>query len=518
MELSRCQVAHFLLLLMGFMQAAKVELVSMGLMSCELQCTSHSMESHYCIEHILFKRHEIVTSKSQCNLVLKELYPFVDEAKRIGDECFKYKSQFLKEILLLDSGHAFHRITLYITRFTKVLLKALSGVNHNDKPPMEIEEGDITMDHKHFNIGVTKSKKLLVEEMLSLEQNAHASRMELIKQLVWYVQQQKLHEDDPICTPILVAKFLGPYVYDDMHIDKIFHLGTGKCGHVYKTMWVGLECAQKVFKDVHNKTSFTKTVSSWVGLCHQNILHIFCGIIVGEEFSVLMELMFTNLPKFMECRNSSNQNVHPFSLRVAFDIILQIARGMLYLHGKKIVHHDLRPKNIFVTPVSNPYLAKEGYVRVKLADFGLHEFTFSHHLLCTNIGETNNMAPKLVEENVKVGSISWKPPNPLGKCFIENLDHPMKTDVYDFGMVCTEILLGRQGLKKIICNKGKRPSSLQYCLFALIDKCCAKNPSDRPNFANIVKDLEDLKHLTPLPRSLCYGSSHPQINRRYYFV
>jgi len=49
----------------------------------------------------------------------------------------------------------------------------------------------------------------------------------------------------------------------------------------------------------------------------------------------------------------------------------QIALGMDYLHGQGVVHHDLKPNNILVSPNPNPEPCDEGYVQVKLADFGM---------------------------------------------------------------------------------------------------------------------------------------------------
>jgi len=49
----------------------------------------------------------------------------------------------------------------------------------------------------------------------------------------------------------------------------------------------------------------------------------------------------------------------------------QIALGMDYLHGQGVVHRDLKPNNILVSPNPNPEPCDEGYVEVKLADFGM---------------------------------------------------------------------------------------------------------------------------------------------------
>jgi len=61
----------------------------------------------------------------------------------------------------------------------------------------------------------------------------------------------------------------------------------------------------------------------------------------------------------------------PFSLSVEMDIMLQIAKALKYMHGKGVAHLDIKPLNILATPAwSVPELEDQGYVDVKLADFG----------------------------------------------------------------------------------------------------------------------------------------------------
>lgn len=53
-----------------------------------------------------------------------------------------------------------------------------------------------------------------------------------------------------------------------------------------------------------------------------------------------------------------------FSLRVLVDMFTQLVQGLHYIHSKGVIHHDVKPSNVFVGPNGNELL-------VQLGDFGL---------------------------------------------------------------------------------------------------------------------------------------------------
>jgi serine/threonine protein kinase len=48
---------------------------------------------------------------------------------------------------------------------------------------------------------------------------------------------------------------------------------------------------------------------------------------------------------------------------------------MKYLHGKQVVHCDLKPSNILVSPITISELSGDGYAKVKFCEFGLVKYT-----------------------------------------------------------------------------------------------------------------------------------------------
>jgi serine/threonine protein kinase len=97
--------------------------------------------------------------------------------------------------------------------------------------------------------------------------------------------------------------------------------------------------------------------------------------------------MFTDLNKFIQGRISPDNEV-PFTLPVALDIMLQIARGLKYIHERGVGHRDIKPSNILMTPTPVPELAEMGYVEENLADFGMAKVKL---MSCTTRSQTANV-------------------------------------------------------------------------------------------------------------------------------
>lgn len=159
--------------------------------------------------------------------------------------------------------------------------------------------------------------------------------------------------------------------------------GAGAKG-VLDTEWLGIPCAKKIFKahnsecadlqgtlgylatanisnlfgiqsikkELHNQLedfTFRKEVALLARLNHPNVVKFFCcGSDSKDECFIGMELMEMDLSSLIRSREGK-----PFAIEVALDMILQIARGMLYLHDRGIAHRDLKPSNVVISKVPN---------------------------------------------------------------------------------------------------------------------------------------------------------------------
>ncbi len=167
---------------------------------------------------------------------------------------------------------------------------------------------------------------------------------------------------------------------------------------------------------------------------------------------------------------------HPLAFKEALDIGRQIADGLNAAHQKKIVHRDIKPGNLLITP--------EG--RVKILDFGLALLTEDSRLtqIDTTLGTVAYMSPEQVQ-GVKV-------------------DH--RADIWALGCVLYEMVCGQRPFQGVYDKAllyeivHEEPESLTGLrtgvpveLEFMIGKCLAKDAEQRyQNTADIIVDLSNL--------------------------
>ncbi|MED6183539.1 hypothetical protein PIB30_038765 [Stylosanthes scabra] len=281
-------------------------------------------------------------------------------------------------------------------------------------------------------------------------------------------------------------------------------LGKGK---EYKEVtWLGQSFALRYFTG--ERQAYEGEVSRLLSLSHPNILQYFCGFYDEEkkEFNLVMELMSKDLLSYMK-ENCGPRRQILFSIPVVVDLMLQIARGIEYLHSKNIYHGDLNPCTILLKARNS----QEGYFHAKVSGFGLSSL---RKLDPTQNSEDLNptiwYAPEVLHEIEHGGKVST------------SCKYSEKADAYSFGMICFELLTGKvpfednhlQGERTTQNIKaGERPlfpyRSPKY-LVSLIKKCWQTDPSQRPTFSSICRILRYTKKF--LSTSTDDYIIHPDLN------
>ena len=147
----------------------------------------------------------------------------------------------------------------------------------------------------------------------------------------------------------------------------------------------------------------------------------------------------------------------------AFDI----ARGMKFLHARKIVHRDLKTLNVLL----------DDNKRVKICDFGFSRFAENDTLMTSNIGTPHWMAPEVL----KRGS-----------------HYTSKVDVYAYGIVLWELATSdtpypgydsQKIIQEVLHNdlRPPLPADINPQVKDMISLCWARNPNARPSFDEIVE-------------------------------
>lgn len=174
------------------------------------------------------------------------------------------------------------------------------------------------------------------------------------------------------------------------------------------------------------------------------------------------------------------------NLRQKIMLTHDIARGMLYLHGRDpiVLHRDLKSANILVEQQN------DNSFKGKIIDFGLSKINSTQASVVPGAGRgltgsLVTMAPEVMNEERYV----------------------TRSDVYSFGIVCWEIFCGRvpfgqftqvPQLMMKVAVRGERPQfqaddQVPNSVQNMIKACWDQDTEKRPDFLVIVKMLNAIK-------------------------
>ncbi|XP_037494856.1 G-type lectin S-receptor-like serine/threonine-protein kinase At4g03230 isoform X2 [Jatropha curcas] len=277
-------------------------------------------------------------------------------------------------------------------------------------------------------------------------------------------------------------------------------LGRGGFGPVYKGIFPGgQEIAVKRLLSVSGQglEEFKNEVVLIARLQHRNLVRLLGYCIKGHEKILLYEYMPNKSLDFFVFDRKLGMLLN---WETRFNIILGVARGLLYLHQDsrlRIIHRDLKTSNILLDSEMNP----------KISDFGLARIFEGKQVE----GSTNRV----------VGTYGYMSP----EYALDGL-FSVKSDAFSFGIVVLEILSGRRSIgvfkpgqdSSLLSNVWKlwrQDQALDFlddtlsesvnsnefikCLHVAL-LCVQDNPADRPNMSNVVIMLSSETTGFPTPK------------------
>uniref|UniRef100_A0A1X7UBI1 Protein kinase domain-containing protein n=2 Tax=Amphimedon queenslandica TaxID=400682 RepID=A0A1X7UBI1_AMPQE len=259
-------------------------------------------------------------------------------------------------------------------------------------------------------------------------------------------------------------------------------LGRGAYGVVTEVIVSGTTCAAKKLHDTivqdHNLKKFSDEVLLHSQQRHPNIVQLI-GVYYPPR-SQLPMLVMEYLPlSLTQCLEREE-----LPLQMKYSILLDVAKGLCYLHGKRppIVHRDLTANNVLLTSSYSAKISDLGVSR--LAD------TFKKDHLTTAPGNAMVMPPEALEDN------------PV-------YDH--KLDVFSYGCLILHVLTGQlpkptdqsvQEPDRVKCLKkepewNKRSSYTKKIpkeneLLPFAKQCLHDDPTGRPEMIEFLQFIQQI--------------------------
>lgn len=271
------------------------------------------------------------------------------------------------------------------------------------------------------------------------------------------------------------------------------HIGGGGMADVYRahdrlldrTVAVKILHAQ-LAGDEEFLDKFRHEAKGAARLSHPNIVGIYDVGVDGNDHYIVMEYVpGETLKKRIQMEGG-------LGVREALRIAREIAGALSHAHANNLVHCDIKPHNILVTP--------EG--RVKVADFGI-----ARAITSSTVTYNGNI----------VGSVHYFSPEQAKGTKITP-----KSDVYSLGVVMYEMMTGKlpftgeTPVSIALKHLSEEPVPIRSideeippAAEAIVQKAMAKNPAERPDSHELIEEISQTEKLLGFSEGYSDGKPDP---------
>ncbi|KAJ6810455.1 serine/threonine-protein kinase HT1-like [Iris pallida] len=270
-------------------------------------------------------------------------------------------------------------------------------------------------------------------------------------------------------------------------------IARGTFGTVHRGIYDGQDVAVKLLdwgeegtrteaEIAYLRSAFSQEVAVWHKLEHPNVTK-FIGATVGATgLSIQTENGLLPMPSNVCCvvveylqggalkTYLIKNRRRKLAFKVVVQLALDLARGLSYLHSKKIVHRDVKTENMLLDKTRT----------VKIADFGVARVEAQNpNDMTGETGTLGYMAPEVLNGN----------------------PYNRKCDVYSYGICLWEIYccdmpyadLTFSEVTSAVVRQNLRPEIPRCCpssLANVMKRCWDAHPDKRPEMDEVVKMLE----------------------------
>lgn len=284
-------------------------------------------------------------------------------------------------------------------------------------------------------------------------------------------------------------------------LNKENELGRGGFGVVYKTeLGDGRSVAIKklnITSLIKSQEDFEREMKSLGSIRHENLVAL-----EGYYWTPSLQLLINeyvfggSLYKLLHEESSKRS----LSWQERFNIILDTAKGLAYLHQLNIIHYNMKSTNVLID---------DGFANTKVGDFGLARLLpiLDRYILSSKIQSAlGYMAPEFACQTVKITE---------------------KCDVYGFGILILEVVTGKRPVEYmeddviVLCDMVRgalEEGRIEECIDGRLQGnfpveeaipvvklgliCASQVPSNRPDMEEVIKILELIRCPSESPEEI----------------